>query len=328
MYEKKFGWCFIGCGGIANKVMTDMPYTNGSYPAAVYSRTYENACKFAEKHGATSYRTIEQAFNDPNVKAVYIASPHTSHKEYSLLAMQHGLPVLSEKPIAVTLQDASEIVRFAEEKNIYFLDGLWTRFNPVIRQSLDMAKEGKIGKIRSLSASFCIYKNYNPKARHYDPELGGGSLLDIGIYPILYACMLFGELPVEISTMADYAPNGVEHLLSMTLRYKCGAIARLFSGFSTNEPQDACIAGTEGYIHIPYLWKAKTALVHMLDPSKEDIIIEPGFPGFGYQYMFDSAMDDILAGRKESALVTHTLSLQVMTIIEQVRDLLKEQKQH
>jgi len=321
MNEKKFGWCFIGSGGIANKVMTDMPYTvNGGYPAAVYSRTYENACKFAEKHGAAPYRTIEEAFNDPHVKGVYIASPHTSHKEHSLLAMQHGLPVLSEKPIAITYEDASDIIKFAKERNVYFLDGLWTRFNPVIRQSLDLVGEGKIGQVRSLSASFCIYKDYNPAARHFDPALAGGSLLDIGIYPILFACMIFGELPVEISAMADYAPNGVEHLLSMTLRYRCGAIARLFSGFSNNEPQDACISGTDGYIHIPYLWKAKTARLHLLNSPDDDEIIDPGFPGFGYQFMFDAAMEDIIAGRKENALVTHALSLQVMTVIEKVRE--------
>ena len=155
MSEKKFGWCFIGSGGIANKVMGDMLYSNGGYCAAVYSRTYENACKFAEKHGAVAYKAIEEALNDPNVKAVYIASPNSSHKEYSLLAMQHGLPVLSEKPIAVNYEDANEIIRFAEEKKIYFLDGLWTRFNPVIREVLNAIDEGKIGQVRSLSASFC-----------------------------------------------------------------------------------------------------------------------------------------------------------------------------
>ena len=324
MNEKKFGWCFIGSGGIANRVMEDMPYTTGSYPAAVYSRTYENACKFAEKYGAKPYRRIEEAFNDPLVKAVYIASPHTSHKEHSLLAMQHGLPVLSEKPMAVTAHDAKEVINTAEEKKIYFLDGLWTRFNPVIQQVLDTVKDGKIGQVRSLSASFCIYKDFDPKARHYDPALAGGSLLDIGIYTILFACLVFGESPVEVSAVADYAPNGVENLISMTLRYRNGAIARLFSGFSNNEPQDACISGTGGYIHVPYLWKPKTACLHLLDTTevKEDLIIKSDFPGHGYQFIFDAAMNDILANRTENALVTHALSLQVMTIIDEVSDCL------
>ena len=323
MNDKSFGWCFIGSGGIAKKVSGDLQYANGSYPAVVYSRSYENACKFAENHGAKPYATIEEALNDPIVKAVYIATPNTLHKDLSLLAMQRGLPVLCEKPIAVTYEDASEMIRFAKEKKVYFLDGLWTTFNPVVRQSLDLVNSGKIGKVRSLSASFCIYKEYDPEARHFNPALGGGSLLDIGIYPILYACMVFGESPVEISAAADYAPSGVDNLLSMTFRYKCGAIARLFSGFSNNEPQDACISGTKGYITIPYLWKAKTARVHLLNSPDEEILIEPGFPGFGYQYMFDAAMDDILAGSIENALVTHSLSLQVMNLIEQVRECLK-----
>ena len=323
MRDKRFGWCYIGSGGIANKVTGDMPYTNGGYPAVVYSRSFENACKFAEKHGAKPYESLEEAFNDPLVKAVYIATPNTLHKELTLLALQRGLPVLCEKPIAVTYEDACEMIRVAKEKEVYLLDGLWTTFNPVVRQALDLVNEGRIGKVRSLSASFCIYKEYDPEARHFNPALGGGSLLDIGIYPILYACMVFGESPVEISAVADFTPNGVDNLLSMTFRYRCGAIARLFSGFSNNEPQDACISGTKGYIHIPYLWKAKTARVHLLDSPDEEILIEPGFPGFGYQYMFDAAMDDILAGRTESSIVTHSLSLQVMNLIEQVRECLK-----
>ncbi|MDR2570822.1 MAG: Gfo/Idh/MocA family oxidoreductase [Oscillospiraceae bacterium] len=322
MSSNDFGWCFIGSGGIANKVMGDMPFSDGGYLAAVYSRTYENACKLANKHDAKPYKTILEAFNDPNVKAVYIASPHTSHKEHTLHAIECGLPVLCEKPIAVTYQDAVEMFKIAGEKKIYLLDGLWTRFNPVVCQALDMINEGAIGQVRSLTASFCIYKDFNPNARHFDPELGGGSLLDIGIYPILYACMVFDEMPEEISVIADYAPNGVEHLLSIVLRYRCGAIARLFSGFSTNEPQDACISGTDGYIHIPFLWKAKTASLHFLDSAKDDILIDPGFPGFGYQYIFNAAMDDIRASRTENALLTHDLSLKVMSIIEKVRELM------
>jgi len=322
--DKKFGWCFIGSGGIANKVMGDMVYTNGGYPAAVYSRTYENACKFADKFGAKPYTSIEDALSDPNVKAVYIASPNTFHKEQSLMAISRGLPVLSEKPIAVNYRDACEIIAFAKEKQVYFLDGLWTRFNPVICRSLEMVKEGRIGQVRTLSASFCIYKDFDPDKRHFNPALGGGSLLDIGIYPILFACMLFDEEPEEISVMADYAPNGVEYLLSVNMRYGNGAIARLFSGFSNNEPQDACISGTAGYIHIPYLWKAKTACLRLLSspPPEDGIMIEPGFPGFGYQYMFDAAMEDIIAGRTENALVSHDLSLRVMKIIDQVQKML------
>ena len=325
MDNKKFGWCFIGSGGIATKVMGDMPYTvNGGYPAVVYSRTYENTCKFAEKFGAKPCRSIEEAFNDPEVKAVYIATPNTFHKEQSLMAMERGLPVLSEKPLAVTYEDACEIIKFAKEKQVYFLDGLWTRFNPVICRAIEMVKEGKIGQLRTLSASFCIYKDFDANARHFNAALGGGSLLDIGIYPILFACMLFDEEPVEISVMADYAPNGVEYLLSITMRYSDGAIARLFSGFSNNEPQDACISGTGGYIHIPYLWKAKTASLHLLNRAEENEVFEPGFPGFGYQYMFDAAMEDILAGRTESSIVPHALSLKVMKVIDLVQNRLCE----
>ena len=323
MNEKTFGWCFIGSGGIANKVTGDMAFANGSYPAAVFSRTYSNACKFAEKHDAKPYLSLEEAFEDPDVKAVYIASPNSSHKEHTLLALQYGLPVLCEKPLAISLQDANEVIRAAGKKKIYLLEGLWTRFNPVIRQVIGMVKDGRIGHVRSLSASFCIYKKYDPQARHFNPALGAGSLLDIGIYPILFACMVFDGFPVRISAIADYAPNGVEHLISINLQYRCGAIARLFSGFSTNEPQDACIAGTDGYFTVPYLWKAKTARLHLLNSSEEDTILDPGFPGHGYQYMFDAAMDDILAGRTENALVTHDLSLQVMKIIDQVRNCLE-----
>lgn len=318
--KKNFGWCFIGSGSITERVVKDMIHTNGSYPATVYSRSYENTCKFAEKYNALPCRTTEEALNSPSVKAVYVATPHTLHKEHSLLALQHGLPVLCEKPLATTFEDASEMIRVAREKNLYLLDGLWTGHNPVIQQVMSWLKENKIGQIRSLSASFSFYKAFDPTSRLYDPKLGGGALLDVGVYTILLACMVFGEPPAEISATADYSLSGVDSLCSVTLRYQNGAIARLFSGISANEPHDAYISGSNGYIHIPTFWAPKTARVHSL---QDDVTFAPAFDGEGFQFQFDAAVQDIQAGNIENAIITHDLSLQVMSIIDQVRKCLK-----
>jgi predicted dehydrogenase len=150
---EKFGWCFIGSGGITARVMKDMPFTRGGSAAAVWSRNFGNARKFAEEHGARAYETPEEAIADPRVRGVYVATLHPAHRDYTLLALKMGKPVLCEKPLAMNRAEAGEMTGAARERGIYLLDGLWTRHNPVIKQALAWIGEGRIGPVRSLSAS-------------------------------------------------------------------------------------------------------------------------------------------------------------------------------
>lgn len=313
----KFGWCFIGSGSITERVMKDIPQTNGSYPAAVWSHNFKNAQKFAEKYGAVAYKTAEEAIGDPAVKAVYVATPHPFHHDYALLALRQGKPVLCEKPLAMNLAEAQEMVNVARGNGTYLLDGLWTRHNPVIKQVLAWVKEGRIGKVRTLQASFSFYSPFNPNSRLHIPELGGGALLDVGVYVIALARFLFAGSPVDLTALADFSPLKIDTLCSMQFKYADGAIARLFGGITASEPQDAYIAGEDGHIFIPTFWKPKSAFLHTKNGTET---FESGFPGEGYQFQFDAAMTDILTGKKENELVNHRMSLDIMEIIDKVME--------
>lgn len=311
----KFGWCFIGSGSITDRVMKDMPQTDGGYPATVWSHNFEHAQKFAGKYGATACKTAEEAIGNPNVRAVYVATAHPFHRDYTIMALKQGKPVLCEKPLAMNLAETRKMVTTARDSGVYLLDGLWHRHNPVVKKVLGWIKEGRIGKIRSLQASFSFFSAHDPASRLHAPELGGGAILDVGVYVIALARFLFESDPISISAAADFSPLGVDNLCSMQFKYADGSIARLFGGISTSEPQDAYISGEGGYISIPIFWKPKSAVLHT---PKETETYEVNFPGEGYNFEFDAAAADILEGKRENALVTHQISLDIMGLIDKV----------
>jgi predicted dehydrogenase len=220
----------------------------------------------------------------------------------------------------MNLAEAREMVTTAQNSGVYLLDGLWHRHNPVIKKVLSWVKEGWIGKIRSLQASFSFFSAHDPASRLHAPEMGGGALLDVGVYVIALARFLFESEPVEISAAADFSPLGVDTLCAMQFKYADGSIARLFGGIGTSEPQDACISGEGGYISIPTFWKPKSAVLH--SPGETEIY-ETDFPGEGFNFEFDAAAADILGGKKENALLTHQMSLDIMGLIDKVMGKIK-----
>ena len=319
MRSKDFGWCFIGSGGITERVLPDIiNYADGSYPAAVYSKTFEHAKRLADKYGAAAYETAEGALSDPNVRAAYICTTNPSHKQYAVMALNKGVPALCEKPAAMNAREAREIIAAAKQSDTYFMEAMWMRHNPVVRQVIEWVRQGRIGAVRSLSVSFTFGHAYNPASRIFDPEKGGGALLDVGVYTIAFARAIIPEMPVSVKALADFAPSGVDNLNAMLFKYKDGAVARLFSGTSANEPNDAYIAGENGYIYVPHFWAPKKAVLSAVKEAEQ--VFEGGFYGEGFQFEFDAAKKDILTGKKENGLVTHRFTLDVMDLIDRVSD--------
>jgi predicted dehydrogenase len=316
MNDKSFGWCFIGSGSITDRVMRDLEHAAGSWPVAVFSRNLENARRFAQAYGARAYATAAEAMGDPAVRAVYVATPHSSHKEYTLQALRRGLPVLCEKPLTLTLADAKEMIGTARRQGVYLCEAMWTGHNPVTQQVLAWVRAGRVGRVRSLQASFSFFHAYNPDSRLYDPALGGGALLDVGVYTAAFAQLLFGDVRGEITGVtADRAENGVDSLCAVTLRYG-PALARLFCGVAADEPQDVFVGGEAGHIVMPHFWAAKSATLRTQAAGE---VFAPNFPGEGFQFEFDAVRQDILAGRKENGIISHEFSLRVMEMLEEVR---------
>jgi len=315
MNKKDFGWCFIGSGSIAERVTDDLlKYANGSYPAAVYSKTYANAQLFAGKYGAVAYKSAKEALLDPYVKGAYICTTHPYHKEYSVMALNMGIPVVCEKPMAMNAAEAKAMIDAANKNDTYLMEAMWMCHNPVIKQVIKCIDQGRIGKICSLSASFSTSSMYDSESRLFDPRKGGGALLDVGVYTVALAQAVFRDMPVSVKADADLAPTGVDCVNAMIFKYADGAIARLFSATIADEPSHAYIAGQNGHIYIPKFWAPKKAVLSV--KGKPEEILEGNFDGEGFQFEFDAAKEDILAGRKENKLISHEFTLKVMELLD------------
>lgn len=315
---RSFGWCFIGAGKIVRRVLADFPFMDGAYVAAVYSRTPETAQALAAQTGATAYAALEDALADPAVQAVYVATPHDTHQLYTEAALRHGKPVLCEKPFGINAAQVRSMVDLARRQGVYLMEGMWTRHNPAIRQALQWIDEGRIGSVRLLEADFAFQSN--PKtapARMLDPSMGGGALLDIGVYPVALARMVFGRAPQRIQALGNINAHGVDSQCAMAFGYEGGGVAQMYTGSEVSTPGDAMIRGDGGTICIPRFAIPDKAILHTADGEE---VFDAGKQGEGFQFEFDAVMNDVLAGRLENEYVTHQFSLDVMEATDRVRE--------
>jgi predicted dehydrogenase len=299
--KEKTGWGFIGAGSIASRLIRDLERLPDSRLAAVSSRNFEKAKAFAGQHGAMAYETYEQVMLDENVDVVYIATPHTLHMENTLLALELGKPVLCEKPMAPNADQVRKMVSKAREKGVYLMEAMWTRFFPAVRQAREWIQKGEIGKVHMVTADFGFPSSVNPSSRLYDPALAGGSLLDVGVYPVSFASMVYGKKPVRIASLANMAPTGVDAFMSCTLGYEGGGMSSLYSAIDTRTVQEARILGETGYISIPDFWHPKKAYLYKDGKLAAEFYQE--HEGEGFQFEIVAVQKDILEGRLESSIM-------------------------
>jgi dihydrodiol dehydrogenase / D-xylose 1-dehydrogenase (NADP) len=314
---KKIGWGFIGAGAIANRFMAGLVQVPDAYLAAVSSRTYEKAKSFADKHNAKVYKTTEELIADDNVDIVYVGTPHTVHKENTLLALSMGKPVLCEKPMAPNAKMVTEMVNFAREKKVYLMEAMWTRFFPAIRKALTWIEEGRIGKVQFVTADFGYYEKEDPSLIIFNPETAGGSLLDVGIYPLAFVFMVFGKKPNRITGLADMTSTGVDAAMGCTLGFEGGGLALLYSAMNTDTPQEAEIIGEKGRIVIPQFWSPKEANLYINGKLEE--YFTQDHVGEGYQFEIAAVQDDIRNGRLENELMPLDESIAIAEVMDELR---------
>lgn len=305
-----FQWVYIGSGHIAEKTAADV--TRGEHRiAAVYGRNKETAAALARKYGAAVYDTAQDAIRHPGADAVYIATPHTSHVEYACLAMRLGKPVLCEKPVGVTEADVQTLIACAKENNVYFAEAMWTWFSDVAQTVKEWVQSGRIGTPTHAELYYYFPGLMKPRtSRVRKPETAGGSLLDVGIYPITYCYNLFG-VPDEIACEGTIR-DGIDIEEHVTLRYG-GLTCELHSGL--NNLRESClVVGTKGTVNLPVLFHVASKATLKTETEKEV------FRGkTDYLTQFDHVAADIRAGKKESALVPHEATLQCMKIMDECR---------
>ena len=318
MSERVFRWGILGLGHIARSFAHGLRDTPGAVLVAAASRSRERADAFcAEFNVPRGYGSYEDLCADPEVDAIYIATRHPDHACAAIAAIEAGKPVLVEKPFTVNAREARAVVDAARSNKVFCMEAMWTRFLPLMPRLKQLVQQGAIGDVRFIQADFSFRSDFNPNSRIFDPALGGGALLDVGVYPISFASMLLGR-PLEAVGIAQLGETGVDEQTAMTLSYPAGRMANLMCGTRAKSQHQAFIIGTEGQIHVHSPWWIPRSL-SIFRPDRPEERIELPFEGNGYNYEAAEVMRCVRAGHIESPLLPLDESLDVMQTMDTLR---------
>ncbi len=311
------GWGILGPGKIAQSFAKDLKLVTGGKLVAVGSRTLEKAEAFAaEFGGAYAFGSYEELFTCNEVDVIYIATPHTGHMEWAIKAMKHGKHVLCEKPLGINRTEVEKMISVALENKVFLMEALWSRFNPSIKKVKAFADEGRIGKVSYIHADFAFYAlDRSEEGRLLNPDLAGGSILDIGIYPIFLSYLLLGK-PSTIQSISKFHKTGAEIQTSMIFDYD-NAQASLYSGLTSQSSMIAEIQGTKGSIFIDSRWH-ETNGFHMITDGQDERFEEPT-TGKGYSHEIDEVHRCLNSNKLESDLWSHQNSLDLISLLDEVR---------
>jgi len=318
---KTVRWGILSCGKIAKKFAADLKLVGDGELVAVASRDIERAKQFAAEYPAKYiFGSYQELVNCDEVDAIYVASPHSHHHEHTMLCLNHGKAVLCEKAFAINQHQAKEMIDLARSKKIFLMEALWTRFLPHYLKVREMISEGKLGELKGVLANFGFKPPEPVSPRLFESALGGGSLLDIGIYPVFLVQSILG-VPNSITAKMDPAPTGVDEQCSMVFHYKNGMTANLFSTLASNLETDADIFGTKGRIRLTNrFYEPSTTIQYYPDiiTSRTIIPIEKE-PGWGYQHEIRHVNECLQKGLTESPVWTLDDTLSLMKTLDAVR---------
>ena len=316
---QKIRWGILGLGNIAKQFARGVAaIPNDAELLAVGSRTQEKADAFAKEfNAARAYGSYEALVKDPDVDAIYVSSPHTGHMEHSILCLNHGKPVLCEKPFAINAKQVAAMIKVARKQKVFLMEAMWTRFLPTTAKVRELLKAKAIGDVRMVVGDFGFRAGFNPQSRLFNPALGGGGLLDVGIYPLSYVHMVYGKPPAQIAGLAEIGQSGVDEQAAWVFKYDTGAMAIMYTGVRTTTPMEILIIGTDGRIkgESPF-WKG-TKLTVTAGGKTETI--ECPLIGNGYSCEALEVGNCLRAGKLESDLLPLDESLAIMKTMDKVR---------
>ena len=316
--SEKLRWGIIGTGLIADLFVTDL-LANGFTVSAVGSRTEGSAAAFAERFGIpTAHASYEALVADPEVDVVYVATPHPYHVANATIALEAGKHVLVEKPFTLNATEAASIVDLAEKNNLVVLEAMWTRFLPHMIRLREMIAEGVIGDVRTVIADHNQNLPSDPKHRLQDPHLGGGALLDLGIYPISFAWDMLGA-PSSVSAIAAKTPTGVDRQTAVVLGYADGQQALIHTALDTAGPNAASVIGTKGWVAIDRVFYEPTAFtVYDLDGAIVERY-ESSVSDRGMQYQAAELERIVAAGLLAGDMLPPRETVGIMTTLDEIR---------
>jgi len=311
-------WGILGAGRIARKFAASLRELPDARLSAIGSRDAGRAKALADEFGvARPHASYEGLAHDPGVNAVYVATRHPSHLAAMRLCLEASKAVLCEKPFTVNAREAAAAIRLAREKKVFLMEAMWTRFFPAMIRLRERVAAGCIGEPRLLQGDFGFLNDWRPEGRHLSVELGGGALLDVGVYLVSLSSMLFGP-PDEIASSAFIGSTGVDETCAMVFRHGRGQVSSLAAAIRTDTRKEATIYGTEGRIDLPVpFWKPHTFSVVPLKGEAQRVEIP--FPNFGYQFEAAHVMECLRQGRLESEVMPLDETLSIMETLDRVR---------
>ena len=315
----KIRWGILGTGSIATQFSSALKALEDCTLAAVASRSAERAEKFAKEFQIEkAYAGYEALIKDPDIDVVYIGLHHTEHKKEAKLCLEHKKAVLCEKPFTLNSRDTKELIDLAKENKVFLMEAMWTKFLPATQRIKKWIDEGKIGKVLHIRASFGFRFEFDYNHRLFNPDLGGGALLDLGVYPITYATFLLNRLPDKIYSSAIMGKSGVDEQNVILLHYNDGALADLSSAFCAQIGSDAVILGEKGYIKVKEFFKADTAYLYDNNHQCIDSFKKPHIVN-GYEYEAAEVNRCLREGLLESPINPLQSTLDVMNIMDEIR---------
>lgn len=316
-------WGVMGCGHIANTFADGLACLDSGQLIACASNSKQRATQWAEnqkpQHEISKiYDNYQALVNDPDVQAIYIANTHNFHYESVKLCLQHHKHVLCEKPITLNAKQAAELYSLAKKNQCFLMEAVWTRFLPAIRMLQKALSDNVIGDVLSLKADFSINRMLDESHRLRNKKLAGGALLDLGIYPVTFAFIVFGEAPEKIQSSAVMDSTGVDMRSFYLFEYAEGRTASLSSAYNHVAPCEAIIAGSEGYIKVPHFLGAQEFTVHKegLAPQTHSF---PFSANENFSFEIQHMQDCVTQGLMQSPILPPEESVQVMHAMDTLR---------
>ena len=308
-------WGIVGLGAIAHGVAGDFQFVPGAELAAVASRTQEKAQEFAARHGVKhAYGSYRELLESPEVDVVYIATPHPYHRDIALAAIENGKSVLVEKAFTATLAGAQQVVDAARANGVFAMEAMWTRFQPVVAAAREVVAWGRIGEVVAVQGDLYAARDYEPGHRLFEKDLGGGAILDLGVYVVNFAQAFLGDVR-SVDCLTRLYPTGIEKAASINLGHTGGGMSSLACGFDGPGPGRMTIVGTKGWIEVePRFHHPTTISVHRAGVLPR--IIEARPTGGGYSHEFAEVTQRIVEGSLESPTMPLHDTLEVMRVLE------------
>lgn len=313
---KQVRWGILSTGKIARAFAEALKLTPAGVLAGVGSRSLGSAEAFCAEFGGTPYGSYEELAAAPDIDAIYIGTPHPMHAANAMLALEGGKAVLCEKPFTMNRREAEQVIALARSRKLFLMEAMWTRFLPAFEEARRIIDSGEIGRVHQVVADFGFFADVSPEHRLVNPDLGGGALLDLGIYPLSASAFLLG--PVESVTAQAVLQNGVDAQTAFTLKHANGGLSIGTASMRSRSPVELVVSGEKGYLRLHSRFHRAPAITVDSDASGSRTIDTP-YLGNGYVHEILEVQRCLREGLLESPRMPLDETLALMGVMDEIR---------